>query len=748
MSRPGADDALPRQLALAALGFSAFFVAFFADTMFGRVLGFGDGPGYFRPFYERPRSMWTDSLFGGFPVVGDAQSGFFNPLAIVLGGLGFGFDAFVVAGYVLCAVGGFALGRVLTGRVLPGLASGLAFSMSGFLLGQLDHVAVVHVAGWIALAVAALEAWHRTGAWQAFVALAVSVGCSILAGSFQFTAYGGALLAVLVLVRAFERADRLRFLLTTGLALLCGGLLGAVALSPSFELVGMSVRSALTWENFVSNSYSPGLLPSFVFPRLFLGSQALPGLPDVEASGYVGLAVLVLAVVGLTALPRREAVVWGAIVVVALLFALGPSTPLPHLLFRVPLWNLFRGPSRHFFELSVGAAALCAYGVAAVQNGAVSRRAVTIAGLALVALIGGGLVLGWSTPRVLSVPPTPGLWPWTDWRLGGPALVGLVVVGGLWLGRSLPAAAAVLLVVVTGAELVFVHQAASWRRTTPLDETPPLSTAAAPHLLEATNRGARVLVLKGYWDANVPANSALSLGLSSVSGYSPLEPRTFAELTGIDANGHVFDPGPLISDDNVLLDILSVGVVAIVTGHQLPSPRFEAFAELPGGALVRNTRARPRAWFVTETLRLDGDEARAAVSHSRLPDGRVFDPRTMALVERVEPRTWSPGCSVRQQTRGEGWIEVATSCDEGPGFLVVSERGFPGWRADVDGARVPIVRTDVLISGVEVPRGAHVVTLRYSPSSVWVGLALSVAGALGLAFAARRLGRAAPAQSA
>lgn len=729
------------ELVVASGGFLVFFVAFFADTMFGRVLGYGDGPGYSRPFFERARTLWTDSLFGGYPVVGDAQSGFFNPVSVVLGGLGFGFDAFVVAGYVLCAVGGFALGRVLTGSRLAGVAAGLAFSTSGFIVGQLDHVAMVHVAGWLAFALAALELLHRQGSWQAFVGLSVSVACVVLAGSFQLTAYGGAVLALVLVVRTLQRPDRLRFFSVAVLAMLGGGLLGAVALSPSLELVGMSVRSALTFENFVSNTYSPGLLPSFAFPRLFLGNEALAGLPDVEVGGFVGVVVLLVALVGAVAAPRREAWLWGAIVLGSLVLALGPSTPLPRLLFHVPLWNLFRGPSRHLFELSLGVAALTALGVAAVQRGQLSRRAVVLTAAGLIVFFAVALGLLWfSTPRAVTVPLPQRLMPWADWRLGAPVLVGGLAVSLVWLGRHLPPFAAVLLVLAAGVELVAVHQAARWRRQTPADGTPPLSPDLAPHLAAATRRGERLLVLRGYWDPLVPANAALSEGVSSVSGYSPLEPRTFAEVTGIDANGQVYDPGRLVVDENVVLDLLSVGLVVIAPGHVLPPPRFEAVETLPVGALIRNTRVRPRAWFVSETVRLDGDEARAALTRSVLPDGRRFDPATVALVEKAEPGHWSPDCEARQRGRGEGWLELETSC-AGPGFLVVSERGFPGWRATVDGERVPIVRTDVLISGVEVPAGSRVVTLRYSPSSLWVGVALALLGALLVVGAAVRLRR-------
>ena len=44
--------------------------------------------------------------------------------------------------------------------------------------------------------------------------------------------------------------------------------------------------------------------------------------------------------------------------------------------------------------------------------------------------------------------------------------------------------------------------------------------------------------------------------------------------------------------------------------------------------------------------------------------------------------------------------------------------GIPGWIAEIDGKRVPILRADVLFRGVEVPAGRHRVVFRFVPFSL------------------------------
>ncbi|MEJ2368839.1 MAG: YfhO family protein [Acidobacteriota bacterium] len=51
---------------------------------------------------------------------------------------------------------------------------------------------------------------------------------------------------------------------------------------------------------------------------------------------------------------------------------------------------------------------------------------------------------------------------------------------------------------------------------------------------------------------------------------------------------------------------------------------------------------------------------------------------------------------------------------------------YPGWRAQIDGAGVPISRTDGTFRGVVVPPGRHVVEMRFVSRSFEAGMALSV----------------------
>ncbi|MBE2271088.1 MAG: YfhO family protein [Anaerolinea sp.] len=57
-------------------------------------------------------------------------------------------------------------------------------------------------------------------------------------------------------------------------------------------------------------------------------------------------------------------------------------------------------------------------------------------------------------------------------------------------------------------------------------------------------------------------------------------------------------------------------------------------------------------------------------------------------------------------------IVVETELD---GYLFLSDAYYPGWRATLDGASVPIYRADVMFRAVFVPAGTHEVVFTYSP---------------------------------
>ena len=63
-------------------------------------------------------------------------------------------------------------------------------------------------------------------------------------------------------------------------------------------------------------------------------------------------------------------------------------------------------------------------------------------------------------------------------------------------------------------------------------------------------------------------------------------------------------------------------------------------------------------------------------------------------------------------------------------LAVLSDRWYPGWKASVNGADVPVLRANGVFMAVPVPAGVSDVEFHFTPGSVVLGAAISLAGML------------------
>jgi hypothetical protein len=108
-----------------------------------------------------------------------------------------------------------------------------------------------------------------------------------------------------------------------------------------------------------------------------------------------------------------------------------------------------------------------------------------------------------------------------------------------------------------------------------------------------------------------------------------------------------------------------------------------------------------------------------------------FDPLATSYVEGAPP-TPAPDAPTRGGPAtividGEREVVVEATLDA-PGFVVLADTAYPGWRATVDDQSTRILVTNHLFRGVAVPPGRHRVRFVYAPWTVPAGIALSAVG--------------------
>jgi len=144
--------------------------------------------------------------------------------------------------------------------------------------------------------------------------------------------------------------------------------------------------------------------------------------------------------------------------------------------------------------------------------------------------------------------------------------------------------------------------------------------------------------------------------------------------------------------------------------------------------VYENPDALPRA-FVVHRARVVEEEA-DGLALMRGPD---FDPAAEVVLEGGEPLS-APASSpdrVRIVAYAPERVEIEADLTA-PGYLVLTDAAYPGWRAWVDGEEVEVLTADLLFRAVRLETGRHRVVFSFRPTVVWVGAGISLGGLVGL----------------
>ena len=155
--------------------------------------------------------------------------------------------------------------------------------------------------------------------------------------------------------------------------------------------------------------------------------------------------------------------------------------------------------------------------------------------------------------------------------------------------------------------------------------------------------------------------------------------------------------------------------------------RLRNFHKIGFGYWVREYPVFSRAFVVARGTRVDDmDEGLARVA------GPGFDVRRDAVMRGEGLPAAVEGTAAPARLE-RSTPERMTVRAQGPGLLVVGEHFDPGWRAEIDGRRVPVAEVDLAAVGVVLPAAATTVELRFVPVGFWPGAALAAAAAAALA---------------
>lgn len=203
-----------------------------------------------------------------------------------------------------------------------------------------------------------------------------------------------------------------------------------------------------------------------------------------------------------------------------------------------------------------------------------------------------------------------------------------------------------------------------------------------------------------YRVMNVPAfNSPVpSYHHKMIGGYHAAKLTRYQDL--IDRHLSHFLTGDVTEADLQVLNMLNARYLIDTQGQPLTNPA--AFGN---------------AWFVDTLLTVDGADAEMdALSRFDLSKTAVADKRFANILKAASEV--QPGDTIFETSYAPNRLTYHANTARG-GTAVFSEVYFPwGWKAEIDGTPVEIGRVNYLLRAIDIPAGAHTVTMTFDPDSM------------------------------
>lgn len=722
-----------------------------------------------------PWPFWTPLIQCGFPIVAESQMGLFYLPNIILYGLlpiQVAYAYMNLVHFFISALGTYLYCRSL--RLVPvgAFVAAIVFVFGTGYGGAYYNITSLKTLSWFPMILWSFEEYCASYRKRYLVAIGLFTSFSILAGYLQIAALMLLFLCIYFCLRVgffFEVRQDGKSLLRLFFGVI-GAFSGAVILAlPQLmltsELAMLSNRTNLTEDYAYVGSLSPLALMTLIFPKLqgiFRGNCLYSGIFSI----YFVCASLLVARKDL----RRVSGLWLSLGIISLLLALGQWSPLYIALIKISHFYSFRVPAKFliFFCFSVAVLAglgshawseelakvkdkmrlLCRFylklvaGIFAIWG--IAYFFVT-GGSSLVLKAGQWVVVNFiygkaGHPRTLEsyfetvsgfVATCRDLLsidgPWQLWALA------LILGSGAWavFARRLcdrPGRAGLWLILPITVLLADLYVFAGADIKLDFDAyhnvLKPDAFVQTLLLEKKEGRLGRLYGLRKESE-DLPLKPSVNMlyGIEDIGGYSPLIMQRYFESIG--QFGNVNDSNRMIEPTvSFVLDRLpllsGLGVSHVLSTRELRHSELELLRDDPQRHvfLYRNKRIHDRAFFVGALSFLD--------NWSQLKEMLMlpgFDPRTTLLLETreqhkipgIKPAPDSKAISLRRESHGDTWEtwELETS---GPGFFVITNTLYPGWKAQLDGRPTPILSAFGLFQAVWIPgEGKHRLAFDYQP---------------------------------
>lgn len=714
-----------RKNGLVLLGFLLVSAVYFAKAFAHKLLPSGMDVYYqFYPVMKIVKEQylrgqfpfWNPYMFSGFPLMAGAQHAVLYPvsmLILLLLPVHLAYLTDLALHYALAGFFTYLYARKIGIETFPSFSAGVVFAFVGYLTLETSHLAQVRTAVWLPLILYFLEDVRVTGRLRSTLFASLALALQIYAGHPQIYFYTYLIVSFFFIFYLFQTVPggKLRFICLGTLAAALGLLLASPQLYATYQLSSLGIRPGLNYAIFSSFS-----LPLSKIPFLFV-----PSPNGMWTQGYIGWLPALLAVTAFVKGIKGNVHVrfWGIVAIISLALSLGNALPhLNRLMFHVPIYNNFRGPSKHILEFSLAVSILFALGFSAILKNERAKEYLSFTAILLLpilllyvlALIFQGTYRSPSFAAATLV--------------ASMGFTAVFLAGVLKYERHGLFKYVVALLIVL--ELVTI-KGAGWISVDAID------SYCAGLFRIFSGKDYRV----AFFGNGIVSPLAMRHCISLVDGYDPLILKDYNTLFQLDGIGAWSDDWPKMVKSNRILSMMNVRFVVLPSQTEVVNTSaYRRFLVRPPYAIYENLNCLPRAFSVSElvVIKPNSTFSEAQILREALLRS-VFNPVSQAAVtekdlERIGTATFTPG-SISVLSHTPDRVLLRTDF-KSRGFAVLSDTYYPGWQALTDGRHTKIYKVDGVLRGVVVPPGVHELQFVYRPVRIYILMILSLVTLAGI----------------
>jgi hypothetical protein len=714
--------------------------------------------------------LWDPYQFSGVPLLADPQNSLLYPSQLLFYSLPVS-KAFAISFYmhfVLISLGTFLLMRRYV-EWLPALAGTLAFILGGTILIRLMQLPHLQTLTWIPWIFLCLDHYWEDRHFFWWIALGVLLAFQVLAGFptfFFFTLLAVCFyLACYLIVALYNREWKLiiRVILSFIFSIILAGMLSAAQWMPTLEFMSLATRISPDYSFVKENSLPLINLITAVMPEIFgsaLTGTAIQKAYWAEHLLYIGglpVIITLLFVVCSKGKKTIDSYIYLILAAIFLVLSFGVYNPVYRLFYNyLPVFKQIADPGRMviFYALFIAVASAISIQFFSKWLPSASPKfqkqlmwgAVVLIGILVVALLvltfGKNLLTTMAGPIILK-------------RYGQEASAKMKELDVLFATQSL---SIFTFICVCIACYLVIRQRIRSRISAStfvslcfviiildvgffalrLTNVIPLFIKRDSVLVDTTYTPSYVSTLHSdkTKERLLPLNSmefnnkGSQYGIPAITGYNPLILASYMDVLGL-IRGNPVDPAdrvPMITSyDSPLLKMLNVRYV--LSDEPLSDPSLELINK-GDGYLYKNSFPNNYAYMIYNAEYYENNDQIFA----RLSEPS-FDPLQTVLLENKLQQNTSPKQKqktpksmvlVTDLSSNDISLDVSTDL---PGWLVLSEIYYPGWKAYVDGYETEIQPANYILRSVKLDSGKHKVVISYDPRSVNTGILISLVGA-------------------